>query len=176
MLTPLTGCSDGSSLGVGGSGEDLSGRILTTASASTRNTGVIYEIDPSTGQVDEFIRPKPDGDGTANGPYRPGDPYHPLASFAAAGALDQDVLLLSVANCQAPTASARATCIERVGADGDVQRLFTTDDYPVVPAVMSPDGTLIASLVSPGLVEGLVTLALKSSRDRTRSSPNGAID
>ena len=145
--------------GVEGNGGDLSGRILATAGAATRNTGVIYAIDPSSGRVDPFVEPKPE----------PGtdERYHNLSTFFVGGTLAEDALLLSVRNCDYSNPANPRTCVERVDADGAVERLYSVPVDIAYPAVMSPDGTLVATLVSPDVNQAPVTMLL--------ASPTGAI-
>ena len=101
--------------GTRGGGSTLPGTVLVDDGANTRRHGVIYAIDPATGEVREHVTAFPDlADNTR---------YATGSSFLVGGAGDDGSLLLTVRNCVPPLGP--DSCVERVGPDGSVERQFT---------------------------------------------------
>ena len=143
----LGGCSEGSSStpdGIAGSSPDLSGTMYLYLTAASALSGEIYAMDPATGEVRQHLAERPEG---RQGGADDGVGYASLRSFDVRGSGADGSLLLTVVDCLDPPE--RELCIERVAPDGSVERLFTLTDSLEEPAVLSPDGSLIAVLVSP---------------------------
>lgn len=149
--TLVSGCSDGTSAEpLDGGGGGLPGTVLADDGAATRLSGVLYAIDPGTGEVREHAVAMPDRSDDSR--------YSSSSAFSVGGSGDDGTLLLSVTDCVPPLSS--DSCIERVNPDGTIERLFTLPLWIQAPAVASPDGTLVAALVSPGRVDGPYDLNL----------------
>ena len=158
----LAGCS-GDSGGVsrdGGSG--LPGTILVDDGPSTASDGVVYSIDPATGTVSTRSIPRPDKNDESR--------YSAAAEFLVGASGYTPALTLGVNDCS-PDArydgdTFRPACVERMSPDGSVERLFVLPDttrFYVAPT-LSPDGTLVAGLVSPRYTVGPYSLALFTSQ------------
>ena len=165
-LAFAAGCSDGSS-GPGG-GTNLPGTILADNGPETRLNGAVYAIDPATGIAAAHALPLPNGED--------GIRYDGGAEFLVGGSGPDPVLTLGVNDCLTDERYAdelyKPACLERIGADGSVERLFTLpgSTWFAVPPVLSPDGTLVAAVTSPRFTVGPYTLTLFTPRGETVAS------
>ena len=162
------GCSDGSGSGGTGGGAGLPGTILADNDAETRLNGAVYAIDPVTGVAAAHTLPFPGGED--------GIRYDSGARFLVGGSGPDPVLTLGVNGCLPDERYADETykpaCLERILADGSVERLFTLpgSTWFAVPPVLSPDGTLVAAVTSPRFTVGPYTLTLFTPRGEAVAS------
>ena len=151
-LASIVGCSGGSSDDPVGS--ELSGTVFADRGPSTSLTGEVYAIDPATGETRLFARPRPEEGST--------DEYHNVADFTVGPGGGVGALLLGVTKCFAEppaegdsgSSSGLPSCVERIGPDGSVERLFLFTGRPYVAPAGSPDGTLIAMMTRPSYDPG----------------------
>ena len=166
-LVLAAGCSDGST-GSDDGGAGLPGTILVDNGAETRLNGAVYAIDPATGVATRHSLPLRDGED--------GVRYDGGAEFLVGGSGPDLVLTLGVNGCLPDERYAdelyKPACLERIRADGSVERLFTLPGsaWFAVPPVLSPDGTLVAAVTCPRFTVGPYTLTLFTPGGETVAS------
>lgn len=159
VLLVLSGCGSGDSAvatdPTAVREASLSGRIEVIDVVS-RRTGQIMAIDAASQASRPLVTPNP----------RPGfdDRYDSGAKFLPPSAVGESDFLFGVNDCQnGPTVLSRDSgCVDRASPDGRIQRLFEVDRHMSVSPSMSPDGSRIATVLSPGQIDGPFLLTLLS--------------